>query len=165
MIKSLIHTLPVAVTHHSCSPSPLRVGSMYVRINKLACSTCFSVVFLLMKVFHRVLFCPVHIIPSQTCLGCQLLDELHLSIECINSTMYTVGTVGISDMFYSVPGPACCPPAPWGFVLVWLLFGSPRLGEGFGVFLVLPQRTSALCQPFPRAAGLCRATTQKFCML
>lgn len=56
-------------------------------------------------------FCAVHIIPSLKCLGSQHPVDPHHSIECINSTKHTVGTVGISDIFFSMPGIALCPPA------------------------------------------------------
>lgn len=51
--------------------------------------------------------------PPLTCLGSQHPVDPHHSIECINRTEYTVGTVGISDIFCSVPGAAGCPlPCP-----------------------------------------------------
>lgn len=36
--------------------------------------------------------------------------------------------------------------------------------EGSGAWLVLPQRAGAMCQPFPGADALSRATAQKFCV-
>lgn len=92
-----------------------------------------------------VLFCPHYTILVM--FGLSTVDPHH-STEGNNSTKYTVGTVGISDIFA-----VCQAQLP------------ARLDEGSGACLVLPQRATALCQPFPGAAGLCRATTQKFCML
>lgn len=105
---------------------------------------------LIIKVFRGVLFRIVHITPSLKCLGSQHPVDPHHSIECINSTKYTVGTVGISDIFllHARRSPVS-PPAPGRFVLVWILSGPPRLDEGSGACLVLPQRATALCQPFP----------------
>lgn len=59
--------------------------------------------------FHKSTFCNVHHpIPDLWALSTQLI---HHPIECINRTEYTVGTVGIPDIFCSMPGTSRCPPA------------------------------------------------------
>lgn len=74
------------------------------------------------------------------------VDPNH-SIQCINRTKYTVGLVGISDIF------ALCqakpPSAQRGIVLWWCLRSSPHLDEGSRARLLLPHRATVLCQPFP----------------
>lgn len=68
----------------------------------------FSCCVFIKTVSHSLLFCTVLVMPSLTCLGSQQPVDPRHSIECINRTKYTVGTVGISELFCSVPGAAPC---------------------------------------------------------
>lgn len=61
-------------------------------------------------VSHSPLFCTVLVLPSLSRLGSQQPVDPHHSTECINRTKYTVGTVGISELFCSVPGLPAPPP-------------------------------------------------------
>lgn len=164
LVNPIIFTTAAQEVSSEPMPNTLKPTS-WVWLTSSRMQYMFLCCVLLNKVSHRLLSCTVLIIPSLTCLGSQHPVDPHRSIECINRTKYTVGTVGISDIFCSVPGAAPCPTAQRGIVLVWFLHSPPQLDEGSGACLVLPQRATALCQPFPGGAGLCRATTQKFCML
>lgn len=105
--------------------------------------------------FHSPSFCAVYITPFLTCLGSQHPVDPHHSIECINRTKYTLGTVGISDIFCSMLGadpPTSHPFASGGFC-VSLVSAQPTLGR-WGLRGLFSSASESYCvvSAFPRAS-------------
>lgn len=96
--------------------------------------------------------CPVVSCPvlSSSCLGS---NHPHHSTECTNRTKYTVGTVGISDIFCSVPGSAPpCPLCPWGYCVSLISAQPSSARRGLQGLFSSASKSHCVVSAFPRGS-------------
>ena len=113
--------------------------------------TCMQYMFLCC-VFHRLLFCTVHIIPSLTCLGSQHPVDPHHSTECINRTKYTVGTVGISDIILLRARRSPLPPCPRGYCVSLVSAQPSSARRGLRGLFSSASESHCVVSAFPRGS-------------